>query len=288
MCYDTVWAVVDAVNEHFKIDFPFKDPAALDVLERGFASKSRLGKWRGQVLAVDGAHFAQRNPGTAVDNPLKYFVARKDEYALLCMAGCDALRRIRAYDISQTPTTHDSMAFACSDFGKRLINGELPPPYFFSGDSAFVLSNSMVVPAGTKVMEDFDFEQSSNRMPIECAFGILVRRWGLLWRPLSMRFDRRAPVIGALIRLHNFCIDERIEDETKSVNGLSEIQPGRWEVTPVFDRDGRPVEFLKTTNTRAQPDAAATRTDRRDKLALVLRQNGLVRPSRRRQNGRFV
>ena len=119
-------------------------------------------------------------------------------------------------------------------------------------------------------------------MPIECAFGILVRRWGLLWRPLSMRFDRRAPVVCAIIRLHNFCIDERIEDDTKSINSLSEVQPGRWQITPVFDRDGRPVEILKTSTARAQPDAAASRTDRRDRLASILRRNGLVRPSRSR------
>ena len=28
------------------------------------------------------------------------------------------------------------------------------------------------------------------------------------------RFDRRAPLIGALMRLHNFCIDERLVEES--------------------------------------------------------------------------
>eukprot|EP00965_Chrysotila_dentata_P175292 5786274-Pleurochrysis_carterae.AAC.1 len=32
-------------------------------------------------------------------------------------------------------------------------------------------------------------------MPIECAFGILVRRFGVFWRPLAVRFDRRAKLI---------------------------------------------------------------------------------------------
>ncbi len=64
--------------------------------------------------------------------------------------------------------------------------------------------------------ERFDFYQSSNRMAIECAFGILIRRWGVLWRKLRQRFDRRAPLIGALMRLHNFCIDERLVEERPS------------------------------------------------------------------------
>ena len=43
-------------------------------------------------------------------------------------------------------------------------------------------------------------------MAIECAFGMLVRRWGILWRPLGFAFERRSPLIGALMRLHNWCI----------------------------------------------------------------------------------
>ena len=36
----------------------------------------------------------------------------------------------------------------------------------------FVQENHMVVPSNDS---DFDFYQSSNRMAIECAFGVLVR-----------------------------------------------------------------------------------------------------------------
>ena len=61
----------------------------------------------------------------------------------------------------------------------------------------------------TQSLTDYDFYQSSNRMPIECSFGILIRRWGVLWRPLTQRFESRAPLIVALMHLHNFCIDER-------------------------------------------------------------------------------
>ena len=66
----------------------------------------------------------------------------------------------------------------------------------------------MVTPSGDPALDDYDYFQSSNRMPIECAFGIIYQRWGVLWRPLRYRFDRRAPLVGACIRLHNFCIDQ--------------------------------------------------------------------------------
>ena len=42
------------------------------------------------MAAIDGAHFGMQAPSNSdVDNPLKYHVARKDEYALLMIAMCD-------------------------------------------------------------------------------------------------------------------------------------------------------------------------------------------------------
>ena len=56
------------------------------MLEAEFRAKSVGGVWTGQVLAVDGVHFEQLNPGSTVENPLKYYVTRKGCYALLCIA----------------------------------------------------------------------------------------------------------------------------------------------------------------------------------------------------------
>ena len=94
------------------------------------------------MLAVDGVHFGQLNPGTAVENSLKYFVSRKDKYALLCIAGCDAECRFLVIDISQLPTTHDSMAWAASavDMGRAIETGDfLPAEFFINADNAFNL-----------------------------------------------------------------------------------------------------------------------------------------------------
>ena len=195
---------------------------------------------------MDGMHFGMRAPSKKdVRDPMRYYVARKDEYALLCMAVCDARRRITFYDISQAPTTHDSLAWACSSLGLDVANGKLPSPFFINGDSAFSLSNSMIVPSGDPDMDDFDFHQSSNRMAIECAFGMIVRRWGILWRPLEMKFDRRAPLIGAIIRLHNYCIDRCVtEFKFRVKDNHSEVIPNRWLKTPLFDKEGRPIKHL--------------------------------------------
>lgn len=168
----------------------------------------------------------------------------------------------------------------------KVANGDLPPEYFLNGDNAYVLSNQMVVPCGNAANDDFDFEQSSNRICIECAFGILVRRWGILWRPLEMKFRRRAPIISCCMNLHNYCINKSIEEVQMATSGpLSEVVPGRWEMTPKFDELGRPVEYLITRNKAPAESAveraafdAAPRDTTRQRLIRAIREKGLTRP----------
>ena len=101
-----------------------------------------------------------------------------------------------------------------------------------------------------------------------------------------MRFERRAQVIIACARLHNFCINKRIKDDLCEKSGLTEIQPDRWALTPMFDKEGRPVEYLKTGSKKATriavaTSAAAAKTDRgltRKRLIDAIDEAGLVRP----------
>ena len=191
-CYNSIWRFVDAVNESthddLQIKFPFEDEAKLIKLEAEFRSRSRKQVWRNCVGCVDGAHFPMMNPGVSVEDCLRYHVSRKDCYAHLAMAVCDADRRFLAFDITHGPTTHDSLAFAATQvisalspvctyvlkfsfaiaqLGLAIDAGNFPEGFFLNGDSAFVLSNCMVVPTGLAEFDDFDFEQSSNRMAIE-------------------------------------------------------------------------------------------------------------------------
>ena len=140
----------------------------------------------------------------------------------------------------------------------------------------------MIVRSGLPEDDDFDYYQSSARMPIECAFGILVRRWGILWRPLEMRFDRRAAVAGACMRLHNLCIDHGVELSVAERGHMSDVQPGRWQYTPIFDKEGAPVEFLRSRTADAgvepQPAPSDSRNHRRDLLKKAIADKGLKRP----------
>ena len=190
-----------------------------------------------------------------VKDPQRYHISRKDMYALLGVAICDYHRRFTWFDITHASCTHDSTAFSATALGQDVVSGKLPYPYFLNGDAAFTLGPHMIIPSNNDPnLDDFDFYQSSNRMAIECAFGILVRRWGVLWRSLSVKFNRRAPLVGALMRLHNFCIDRRLmadSDMPDVQSSYAQVQPGRYFRTPRFDKDGRPVDFLDVRETDA-------------------------------------
>ena len=114
----------------------------------------------GQVGALDGVDFWQKNPDKAVKNPRRFYVERKGHFCLLCLAVCDALRRFTYFDVSFAAGSHDSLAWAGTNLGQKLQEGGLPRPYFLNGDSAFTCANHMVVPMNST---DFDFYQSSNR-----------------------------------------------------------------------------------------------------------------------------
>ena len=46
-----------------------------------------------------------------------------------------------------------------------------------------------------------------HRQVVERAFGLLVARWGIFWRPLRVSVDKIPLVIRVCCKLHNICID---------------------------------------------------------------------------------
>ena len=207
-------------------------------------------------------------------------------YATLCIAICDARRRFLHFDITKTATTHDCLAFVTSQLGVKLEAGALPPQYFIAGDSAFVASQYMVTPTNGEDT-NFDFVQSSNRMAIECSFGILVRRWGIFWRPLACSFNRRGQLIGACMRLHNFCINHNQEGAeefvvtTRSGRQVA-FMPGvrsvidRWADVPVYDKSGAQVPIMREQDHEFSRTAAQ---DCEGELRIVVRDINAARCS---------
>ena len=82
---------------------------------------------------------------------------------------------------------------------------------YIVGDSAYALRTFLLTPYdnakhGTK-FDAYNYHHSSCRISIECCFGELHQRWGILWRPLRFNLSKNIIVIDAGMRLHNYIID---------------------------------------------------------------------------------
>lgn len=218
-----------------------------------------------QVGALDGVVFGMKKPpfkdrrGNIV-NQNAYFIHRKDKFGLLCVAICDYKRRFTWWDMSHVGSMHDWMAWHATPLGSAINEGALPHPYFINADSAFSVGPNMMVPfwcAKHGSAEDsWNYVQSQNRMAIECAFGILVRRWGILWRSLEMQWEKRTHVVSACMRLHNWCIDHNTgEDVLTESTGEDVTIAGNGERRRVSQHEVN--QWLENDNTSQRGPKAA-------------------------------
>lgn len=153
--------------------------------------------------------------------PKKFFCGRKKKYGVNMQAICDAQRRFIDYQIKHPGATADYLAFTTSNIFTK-IQGNSPihtnkpflkPGLCLYGDNAYVNSEFMAVPfkgvsGGPK--DAYNFYLSSLRINIECAFGMLVHRFGILRKPMPINFSLQKinALVGCLCKLHNFCINQ--------------------------------------------------------------------------------
>lgn len=191
-----------------------------------FKRKSAIG-FGNCVGAIDGI-LVWTNKPTSFDlnllgfGPKKFFCGRKNKYGLNMQGICDADGRFLDYKIRHPGATADYLAFTTSSIFDKIQKGSkvhqghpfLKPGLSLYGDNAYVNSDFMSVPfrAVTSGPKDaYNFFQSQLRINIECAFGMLVHRFGILRKPMPVNFtiQKSCALVGCLCKLHNYCINEK-------------------------------------------------------------------------------
>lgn len=154
-------------------------------------------------------------------------------------------------------SAHDMNHFRSTKLWHKFVGGNFPAGFFLIGDAAYTCKDWLLSPyIGKQVhgsMEDsFNWALSSLRINIECAFGELIRRWGVLWRKLEVHHTRRAALILCCAHLHNFCIDRRIRMDDLQIEDEGRYEPhtGVWQGPPEIDDKGRPIYALKAGDAR--------------------------------------
>ena len=218
----SVWLIVEAIHEvpSLQIQFPASHEKQMQIAQ-GFKARSAIGI-DSCVGAIDGILIWIHKPSAAFlkkfkVGPAKFFCGRKSKFGLNMQAVCDADGRFLDVYIGCPGSASDYYAFHGSPLRKTLEkDGFLSPGLCLFGDNAYLNSPYMLtgfrnVSKNSEVYKDgFNFYQSQLRINIECAFGRLVHRWGILRKPIPMNVgvDKTMHLLMTLCKLHNFCLNE--------------------------------------------------------------------------------
>lgn len=201
---------VHVLNKELVLKTRYRDDTELRRLSYEFA-KSRASPLCGCVGALDGIVVAIHRPHLKdCNNPNSYW-NRKGFFGIPVQAVCDARGRFLFVSSKCAGSTHDSSAFEITSLGRFLSSGCLKEGFWIAADEAYPCSDVLLTPWPSSTLNEekdaFNFHLSSLRIHIEQAFGMLVNRWGILWRPLRCRLKNASKIFICCAKLHNFSVD---------------------------------------------------------------------------------
>ena len=194
------------------------------------------------IGAVDGSHI----PVIALPiDPTSYY-CRKGLYLALLQGVVDSKYKFWDYDSRWVGRCHDWTLFQTSDIGKKVMKVELLP-YKLMDDATYPMRPWFYSPLkGEKdglptAKAHWNFIQSSTRMAVERAFGILKGRWRIMLKRIDMPLRHVPNLVITCICLHNLCIihqnkfdDEWTKEGEKIMHMDSTNQLGQFENADIF------------------------------------------------------
>lgn len=213
--YKSLWEVLEAIDHVEVVDFGAKNLPELKRRAAAFQARTRDAVV-GCVGALDGLCVKIKEP-TLKDTPQpSNFNCRKGFFCMNLQAICDNDYIFVYKAMNCVGSTHDSTAFECSSLSQWLEEHGLPQDHWIAGDDAYKCCDYLLTPfPGKGIAKDkdaFNFYQSSARIRIEQAFGMLVRRFGILWRPIETCLARVPLILSVCIKLHNICTRAMLGD----------------------------------------------------------------------------
>lgn len=276
---------LDAIDAAIRIKFPRK-PSECKAASEAFQNISRP-RIQGCLGAIDGILIKIHAPN--VKNNARYR-SRKGFFGLNVQAVCDASKRIIHLSVKTPGRTNDARAWRQSELYRAMTDGRWPAGYFLVGDAAYGNTETMLSPftstqmnkaarlRGDSKREDaFNFYQSQMRIRIECAFGEIVGRWGVLWKPLRHKMERTTQIISCCFKLHNFCVDVREEEmslETQRARLCNRGEQGN-EVPVLRGKDWQSGLVNNVPIRGSKP--STTYSILRTKIADAIESQGLIR-----------
>jgi nuclease HARBI1 len=211
----TFFRIVDEticdIDDTTTLEFRYEDEDYLKRVSVGFArGRSPLYGYAG---AIDGIAIKVVEPWAGTTANSSTYFNRKGFFALNVHAMCDCDYKFTFASALCPGSTHDSTAFSVSSLSTLLNHQEeniLLPGFWITGDEAYVCEGRMLTPwPGRSLSQEkdcFNYWLSSARIHTEQAFGMLIGRWGVFWRPLRTTVDKVAQIVLVCMKLHNFVL----------------------------------------------------------------------------------
>jgi len=170
------------------------------------------------IGAVDGKHIRIVSPQHSGTN---YFCYKKF-FSIVLMAVVDANYCFTIVDVGSYGREGDTNIFKQSTFGKQLYNNSLnlPPstnlpntdgpalPYVLIGDEAFGIHQHLLRPYSSRDLNYskriFNYRLCRARRNVECAFGILCRKFEIFYGCIAVDPDFVSIIVQAATVLHNY------------------------------------------------------------------------------------
>ena len=269
------------------------DKSTLNSIASGFKQKSTNGVFDKCIGAVDGIlielHCVK---GPEAIRAARYWT-RKSCFALNVQAVCDSSRRFLWYNVESPGSTHDSMAFSKGNLAAHLASINIHREgMYLVGDAAYKGVPGIITPFdGVRLpvwQDSYNFHQSQLRINIECAFGMLINRWGVFWRGLRTdSMEIAISVIGVCLQLHNFIL----ERDNEYAAPLYDIIVDEEHCSHIHAKDRLSAQDRPEMNEHGAPihrishsplDYAADEPDSRSiraNLMLKLEHQNMTRPS---------
>jgi DDE superfamily endonuclease len=209
--YRTLRLIVNC--KQLEIKLPQNEAECQQVAE-GFQSISYKGAITNCIGVIDG-YLLRINTPTRSDagNVRSYFSGHYQCHGINVQAICDHHSRFTFVSIAAPGSVNDRDAIQ----ENNLLNAldKLPKIYVVIGDAAYAPSERIVpmfygINKNDPQCDNFNFYASQCRIRIEMAFGLMQMKWGILWRPIRVKFNNIKWIVLAIVALHNFTINERL------------------------------------------------------------------------------
>jgi hypothetical protein len=231
--YRIMWKTMLAIVAcpQLQIKFPTTEEE-LKESALGFESVSTGGCISNCVTVIDGYHLAiQTPPKKEAKNVQSFFSGHYQSYGVNIQAACDHNCRFQFIGVGGPGVMSDRDAINESGLSELINN--LPGMYCAIGDCAYVANEHLVPIFGGALAliprnDNFNFFASQLRIRIEMAFGLMVKKWGVLQRPLTHSLKNIKYIVCTIGILHNFCINERL----KGMEQASTFTPTDYEFSP--------------------------------------------------------